>query len=258
MSFSTHSFRASGLVALLAAGTLAAAQPTAYVANRNSNSVSVINTGTNSVVATIPVGVNPQRVAISPDSTRVYVTNNGSDSVSVISAASNTVVATIPVGISPSWIAMAPDGRYAYVSDGLGAPYTSRQQSVSIIDTAANAVVKTIPIPRSHAESSLPGSNGLAITPDGRFLFVGGHDPEGAEIIMIETATNTIVSSIVYGSDGSFTTFISPDGTRLWTGLEDLATGGVIVRGLADIVGISDSLFGKGVPSRLYRPGAAA
>jgi YVTN family beta-propeller protein len=74
----------------------AQAQTFAYVTNRGSNSVSVIDTASNTVVATIPVGAFPEGVAITPDGTRAYVTNE-SNTVSVIDTATNTVVATIPV-----------------------------------------------------------------------------------------------------------------------------------------------------------------
>jgi YVTN family beta-propeller protein len=47
----------------------------AYVANQNGNSVSVINTVTNTVAATIPVGSLPRIVTVSPDGTRAYVTS---------------------------------------------------------------------------------------------------------------------------------------------------------------------------------------
>ena len=75
------------------------AQARAYVTNSCGNSVSVIDTDTNTIVATIPVGINPLGVTITPDGTRVYVTNQGSNTVSVIDAATNTVIATIPVGV---------------------------------------------------------------------------------------------------------------------------------------------------------------
>ena len=72
--------------------------------NSNSNTVSVINPTTNTVVATIPVGESPFGVAVNPANGLVYVTNAGSNTVSVIDPATNTVVATIPVGgISPYW-----------------------------------------------------------------------------------------------------------------------------------------------------------
>ena len=69
------------------------AQPFAYVTNGFSNNVSVINTASNSVVATVTVGSVPYGVAITPDGSFAYVANQGSDNVSVINTASNSVVA---------------------------------------------------------------------------------------------------------------------------------------------------------------------
>ena len=60
------------------------------------------------MVATIPVGLGPIGVAITPDGTRVYVTNDNSDTISVIDTATNTVVATIPVGSGPVAVAITP------------------------------------------------------------------------------------------------------------------------------------------------------
>ena len=58
----------------------------------------VIDTASNTVVATIPVGVGSSGVAITPDGTRAYVTNQISNTVSVIDTTTNTVVVTVPVG----------------------------------------------------------------------------------------------------------------------------------------------------------------
>lgn len=72
-----------------------------------SNTVSVIDTATNAVIATIPVGTNPIGVAVSPNNTTVYVGNHGNNTVSVINAATNTVINTIPVGIAPQGITVS-------------------------------------------------------------------------------------------------------------------------------------------------------
>jgi len=53
----------------------------AYVPNEKSNTVSVINTTTDVVISTIPVGNNPVGVAVSSDGTKVYVTNFGNDDI---------------------------------------------------------------------------------------------------------------------------------------------------------------------------------
>ena len=55
----------------------------AYVTNNASNSLSVIDTTSNTVTATIPVGAAPAGVAITPDGSHVYTANSYSDSVTV-------------------------------------------------------------------------------------------------------------------------------------------------------------------------------
>jgi len=72
-----------------------------YVGNELSSTVSVIDTASNTVIATVPVGQTPFGVAVHPDGTRVYIANINTDNVSVIDTASNTVIATIPVGSRP-------------------------------------------------------------------------------------------------------------------------------------------------------------
>lgn len=67
----------------------------AYVANSSDGTVSVIHTKSNSVVATIPVGLNPQAVAITLDGNYLYVSNYGSNTISVIDVLSNLVVSAI-------------------------------------------------------------------------------------------------------------------------------------------------------------------
>jgi len=114
----------------------------AYITNQNegSDSVSVIDTTTNTVIATIPVGLFPTGVAVTPDASRVYITNQDSDSVSVIDTGKNTVIAVIPVGIQPIGVAVTPDGGRAYVAN-------LRIDNMSVTDTAKNVVIATIAVP---------------------------------------------------------------------------------------------------------------
>ncbi len=74
--------RLSGLLAIAAvavAGLLGSAQAlaqNAYITNENDNTVSVIDTATNTVIGSpIPVGNNPYGVAVTPDGSKVYVAN---------------------------------------------------------------------------------------------------------------------------------------------------------------------------------------
>ena len=92
------------------------AAPFAYISNSGSNNVSVIDTATNTVIATVPVGTTPYAVAVSPDGAQVYVANSGSNDVSVISTATNMVTATVKVGRAPRGVAVTPDSARAYVA----------------------------------------------------------------------------------------------------------------------------------------------
>jgi YVTN family beta-propeller protein len=63
-----------------------------HVGNSDNNSVYVIDTTTNTVTVTIPVGSVPWGVAVSPDGTRIYVIDGF---VSVINTGLNRVVASV-------------------------------------------------------------------------------------------------------------------------------------------------------------------
>src|SRR5260370_31910458 len=101
---------ASGLLA--ACGTHTAAGPASvtaaraaagghlYVTNQLDDTLSVVNTQTNQVTATVPAGVGPEGVAVTPDGSRVYIADSGSAQVSVLDTANNTLVPTVPAGQS--------------------------------------------------------------------------------------------------------------------------------------------------------------
>jgi YVTN family beta-propeller protein len=108
---------------LVFGASVAAAQVTkAYVGNQPDGTVSVIDTVTNTVTATIAVGGEPRAIAATPDGAFVYVTNTVGDfqTVSVIDTATNTVVDTMRAGLFPGPVAITPDGAFAYVANTRG------------------------------------------------------------------------------------------------------------------------------------------
>jgi len=92
----------------------------AYVTNSSEvfGSVSVIDTATNALTATIDIGPNAQTVAITPDGSRAYAASFGSDSLWVIDTATNAVIATVAVGSGPVGVA---------VTAGIGPPTAKNQ-----------------------------------------------------------------------------------------------------------------------------------
>ncbi|MFM8774563.1 MAG: fibronectin type III domain-containing protein, partial [Actinomycetota bacterium] len=91
---------------------------TVYVTNNFSDSVSVINGRTRTVVpGTIPVGSGPYGVAVDQGDDTVYVTNSDSASVSVINGRTGTVDDTIPVGTYPNAVAVDQGDDTVYVTN---------------------------------------------------------------------------------------------------------------------------------------------
>ena len=114
------------------------AQTLLYVAQDNSDSVAVINTNSNQVIAEIPVtapvsvypnkdnykGANPNGLALSPDEKTLYITNGGENAVAVIrmnGAFSAGVVGLIPTGFYPNSISVSADGKMLYIANGKSA-----------------------------------------------------------------------------------------------------------------------------------------
>jgi YVTN family beta-propeller protein len=104
-----------------------------YVTNGNSDDVSVVDTRTNAVVATIGVdpfkdrriGIAPTAVALSPDGRRLYVTLGGANAVSVFDLDEGDATTAhfrglIPTGWYPASIDVSADGRTLAVGSLLG------------------------------------------------------------------------------------------------------------------------------------------
>lgn len=123
------------LVLFLPAFTWAA--PFAYITNELSDTVSVVDTATNNLVATVDVGLGPEGVAVNPTGTRVYVADLGNETISVIDTATNSLVATVPVDVDPFGVAVNSTGTRVYVTDLFDG-------TVSIIDTETNTLLGTV------------------------------------------------------------------------------------------------------------------
>ncbi|SFE33447.1 YVTN family beta-propeller repeat protein [Spirosoma endophyticum] len=220
--------------------TLTPEQPSfAYVVNLVSANVSVINTATNEVVATIGVGRTPYGVSVSPDGTRVYVANRSSNNVSVINTATSQVV-TINVGNLPYGVSVSPDGSRLYVAN-------AGSNNVSVINTATNEVVATIGVGNTPI--------GVSVSPDGSRVYVS--NSRSNNVSVINTATNEVVATIGVGRT-PYGVSVSPDGSRVYVtnqfsnnvSVIDTATNEVVATIGVGSVPMGVSVSGDG--SRLY------
>src|SRR5438132_284843 len=244
------------------AGTRAFAAPVAYITNFEDDTVSVLDTATETVTATVPVGADPYGVAVGPDGRRVYVANVEDATVSVLDTATNTIVDTVPVGASPGGVAVSPAGTRVYVANACGTDSgcNSFDGLVSVIDTATNAIVATVPVGASPV--------GVAFAPSGGRVYVAnrcGTDVSCAfgngTMSAIDTTTNTVVATIAVGQGpvafGSFVgpaTSTSPPPTTVTTSVAAPPTTTLPCSGPRCILGAafrSPACTGQPVPARV-------
>jgi len=211
---------ASAVLVISASPARAAAAPArVYVLNSGTTggipypaSMSVIDPGSNTVVASVPLShaqTTPRDLAISPDASRIYVTygpnRSGFGDVAVIDTSTNNVASvSFPGPSSPpanqggfDSVAVSPDGAHAYVTN-------RNSGQVLVIDTATNSAVVAVAVP-------LAGR--ISVSPDGGRLYVLG----AGGLYAIDTATNAVVAVV----PGSMTGLVvAPDG-RLIYALDD-------------------------------------
>jgi YVTN family beta-propeller protein len=132
-----------------------------YVANGNSDSVSVIDTAKNTVIATFPVnplaaripkppsGIAPTALALSPDRKDLYVACGGINAIVLLDPQTGQMRAAIPTAWYPNALSMSPDGKSIAVSTLLGVGPGWRDAPNKKYVHADRGSISVIPIPDS-------------------------------------------------------------------------------------------------------------
>jgi YVTN family beta-propeller protein len=163
----------------------------ALVTNLYDASVSVVNISSLSVEAHIPVGSNPEGLAVS--SGKAYVANSGfgaGNTVSVIDLASLTVTKTITVAENPADVVRAPGGWIYVVCAGsygdFGNPDDDTPAQLVVIDPLNDVVLDSVMV-GGHAFRMAVGSDGMG--------YVVG---EGS-VVHIDTQNRTLLGTFAAG-----------------------------------------------------------
>jgi hypothetical protein len=163
----------------------------ALVSDFYGNQVLVVNTTSRTVTGSIPVGPNPQGIALANG--KAYVANNGFGSgktVSVILLSSMTSLTTITVGDSPSSLVVTPGGVVDVLCGGSYGDYADPNDDtpakITVIDPASDAIVGTMLI-GGHATTMAVGSDGI------------GYVPSTDEVLRIDTRINAVSGTFVKG-----------------------------------------------------------
>lgn len=209
----------------------------AFVPNSGSNTVSVIDTSTNTVLPAVdisPYGSQPKGAVVSPDGTRAYVVCNspipGQGTVVVIDTASRTVLNTItfnatgPAGdFDPQTVAIAPDGQHIYVlSDYAKTGAATANNQVTVIDTSNTGLQTNISL--SGGTGSPGNLGGIVINPKGTFAYTANSGSNN--ISVIDLSNNSVAKTIDLSGSGlsgcnPLALNFDPSGTKLYIGESD-------------------------------------
>lgn len=163
----------------------------AYVTNYNTNSVSILDLSSNSVVGSIMVGLAPEGMAYKDG--LLYVANTGysgwgqpfiNSSISIIDISTDKVIETISTPINPQDLSFAPDGTLHVICSG---DYGAAVGKVAIIDVNQNAVVDSVIIGGS------PGD--IEITKDGIGYCIAWGDGTNGFLYAYNAIDKTIINN---------------------------------------------------------------
>ena len=190
-----------------------------YTSDQFSNTVSVINPATNTLLGVIKLGdLTPANLSplykgqllvhgmgFSPDRMTLAVISIGSNSVTFIDTATNAVKHTTYVGRSPHEAFFRPDGREVWVS-------IRGENYIQILDGKTFEPTRRITVPNG------PGMT--IFSPDGRYGYVcSSFSPE---TVVIDTATKNIVGRVKQASPFCPDIAATPDGKQVWLTLKDV------------------------------------
>ncbi|MCB9845978.1 MAG: YncE family protein [Phycisphaeraceae bacterium] len=182
--------------------TLSPDGATLVTCNSFDDTVTLIDTGSWSVIGTLAAGDFPVRAAFSPGGTRLYVTNRDSDTISVYEDGGGgfAPIASIPVGDSPFEMAVMPDGAKLYVLN-------VSAQNVGVVNTASLSQTSTIPISPALVGMRLSSADGrLYVSHSNASVSFGqgGYSfSQFGSIAAIDTATDSVVETFDTGRSSS-------------------------------------------------------
>lgn len=180
-----------------------AAQPFAYISNTSGNTVSVLDTATDSIVDTISVPA-PFGMSMAVGDPLVYLLSACIDEdctggVQVLDSQTNVIVDTVAAGTLSVSVAVNPALPRVYVVN-------NGTNDVSVIDTTTNSVIATIPV--------WFWPSAVAVHPDGTRAYVTSQGAYIAHLTVIDSATNLVHTREINGQ--AFGVAVHPSGRWIY------------------------------------------
>ena len=155
-------------------------------------------------------------MAVSPDGARLVVTHYGDDSVSLIDTANGAAALTV-VDVDEAF-AVAMSGSRAYVSS-----VSAEHDSVLAFDTDSDEIVAEYPLAFNVTD--------LAVSPNGRHVYAGRTDVDGADVAILDTKTGNQGSVRIAVAAGTTAgcVRVSPEGRRLYVAANGSSTAQLVM-----------------------------
>ncbi|WP_409329808.1 protein kinase domain-containing protein [Trujillonella humicola] len=175
----------------------------AYIAHRDEGVVSVLDTTSLAVNATIRIEAGPpQFVTFSPAGDRAYITVYNADysenAVVFVDTATNEVTATVEVGLRPFAPAVSADGALLYIP-------LHNEGRVEVLDTATAREVDSYEVP--------PNPHWIALSDDGTRAYTANHESDVLSVLDL-TDGGRVLGTLPAG-DSPHSVAVSPDGSRV-------------------------------------------
>ncbi|MGY1988939.1 YVTN family beta-propeller repeat protein [Mycolicibacterium fortuitum] len=183
----------------------AAATGSVWVADETGNSLTVLDTATNTVATTLTGIQGPHNVQISRDAARAYATSAGTDTVVAIDTGTYEVTATAQTGPHPAHVIEAPNGKVYVANSGDGTVSVFQSQGLQ-------------PLGRIEV-GGMP--HGLRAAADGSRIVVANHSTGALDVI--DAQTDRLQFSVPVGNEPAQVA-VSADGRYAYTGITQPAT----------------------------------
>ena len=196
-------FASIALATTLLCSLPAFAASRAYVSNEDGETVSVLDTQKNEVIATIPVGKRPRGLKLNRDGSVLFVAVSGlpkcppsvpdkecaklkhdlnADGIATIDTATLKVTGLLKSGSDPEQFDISRDGKRLFVSNEDAA-------QASVLDTATGSIVATIPI--GHEPE------GVRTSPNGKWVIVTSETD--STISIVDTGSLKVLKAVAVG-----------------------------------------------------------
>lgn len=159
----------------------------AYITDRGSARVTVVDTARWAVVTHVPAGDGVEGIALTPDGKLLVVANRNDGNVHVIDTATLQSTATVSVGKEPVRVACPPGGGIALVSHRASG-------DVHVIHLATNKVTARVDV------GAEPG--GMAFSADGSQVFVANSGAGTVSVLDLKTMKVLATHAAGIGPDG--------------------------------------------------------